>query len=251
MTGQTTWHHSLFRAGGRAAIVGALLGLVANLLHPITPTDDPEGVARVVADSELWVPVHLAIIVGLVLMLGGLVAIYHSIGHSVGGGVAGVLGRFGLVAAVAGTTVGLVLIALDGLAAKQLAEAWATAPAEEKATAVRLVQAQETTNFALLSLFNILFAGVTFVLYGLAVAASRVYPRWLGLVVVAAGVGGLAAGSIQANVGQSTPVTAAMGIIAPTVITLWLVVMGTLLLRSTARPADATASVAASKGARA
>jgi Domain of unknown function (DUF4386) len=247
MTGQTTWHRWLFRAGGRAAIVGALLGLVANLLHPITPTDDPEGVARVIADSELWVPVHLAIIVGLVLMLGGLVAIYHSIG----GGIAGVLARFGLVAAVAGTTVGLVLIALDGLAAKQLAEAWATAPADEKATAVRLVQAQETTNFALLSLFNILFAGVAFVLYGLAVAASWVYPRWLGWVVVAAGVGGLAAGSIQANVGESTPVTAAMGIIAPTVITLWLVVMGTLLLRSTARPADTTASVAASKGTRA
>jgi hypothetical protein len=81
------------------------------------------------------------------------------------------------------------------------------------------VQAQETTNFALLSLFNILFAGVAFVLYGLAAATSQVYPRWLGRVVMVAGVGGLAAGSIQAYVGKSTPITVAMGIIAPTVIT--------------------------------
>jgi len=39
---------------------------------------------------------------------------------------------------------------------------------------------------ALAALFSILFAGVTFILDGLAVAWSRVYPRWLGWVVVAA-----------------------------------------------------------------
>jgi hypothetical protein len=36
MTGQTALDRSLFRIGGRAAIVGALLGLIANLLHPVT-----------------------------------------------------------------------------------------------------------------------------------------------------------------------------------------------------------------------
>jgi hypothetical protein len=34
--------------------------------------------------------------------------------------------RLGFVAAIAATTVGLILPALDGLAAKQPAEAWAT-----------------------------------------------------------------------------------------------------------------------------
>jgi hypothetical protein len=132
---------------------------------------------------------------------------------------------------VAGITIGLILVTLDGLAAKQIAQAWATAPPAEQAAALRLVLAEETINFALAALFNILFAGVTFILYGLAVAWSRVYPRWLGWVVVVAGVGSVAAGLVQAAVGESTTVTRILTIIFPTVITLWLVQMGMLLLR--------------------
>ena len=62
----------ILRIGSYAGIAGALLGLVGNLLHPATPIGDPEGVARTIADSRLWVPDHLAIVLGLILMLGGL-----------------------------------------------------------------------------------------------------------------------------------------------------------------------------------
>jgi uncharacterized protein DUF4386 len=215
------------RIGSAAGIVGALLGMVGNLIHPATPTDDPEGVARTIADSELWVADHLAIVLGLILMLGGLVAIAHSIQ----GGLPGALARLGSGAAVAGSTVGLILVTLDGLAAKQIAEAWTTAPPEEQAAALRLVLAEETINFALAALFNILFAGVTFILYGLAVAWSRVYPRWLGWVVVVAGLGSVVAGLVQAYAGESTTVTRVLTIIFPTVITLWLVQICVLLFR--------------------
>jgi hypothetical protein len=224
MEQSSTW---VLRIGSAAGIVGALLGMVGNLIHPATPTDDPEGVARTIADSELWVADHLAIVLGLILMLGGLVAIAHSIQ----GGLPGALARLGSVAAVAGITVGLILVTLDGLAAKQIAEAWTTAPPEEQAAALRLVQAEETINFALAALFNILFAGVTFILYGLAVAWSRVYPRWLGWVVVVAGLGSVVAGLVQAYAGESTTVTRVLTIIFPTVITLWLVQICVLLFR--------------------
>jgi hypothetical protein len=53
--------------------------MVGNLIHPATPVGDPEGVARAIADSRIWVPGHLAIVVGLVLMLGGLLAVARSI----------------------------------------------------------------------------------------------------------------------------------------------------------------------------
>jgi hypothetical protein len=112
---------------------------------PGNPTGDPEGVAHAIADSQLWVPDHLAIVLGLILVLGGLVAIARSI-H---GGLPGALARLGSVAAVAGVTVGLILVTSTGLAAKQLAEAWATAPPQEQAAALRLVLAEETINFAL------------------------------------------------------------------------------------------------------
>jgi len=158
------------------------------------------------------------------LMLGGLLALYRSIP----GGLARALAQFGWAAAIAGIAVGLVLVILDGVAAKQLADEWAGAPAEEQAAALRVVLANETTNFALASLFNILFAGATFILYGLAVALSDVYPRWLGWVAVTAGLG---AGLIQALAGEPTVASGVLTIIGPTVITLWLAVMGILLAR--------------------
>jgi hypothetical protein len=69
---------SIFRIGAVAGIVGSLLAIVGNLLHPATPTGNPEGVARTIAQSENWVLVHLVIVVGLILMLGALVALSRS-----------------------------------------------------------------------------------------------------------------------------------------------------------------------------
>jgi hypothetical protein len=217
----------VFRLGGASAIIGAILGGVGNLVHPVTPENDPVGVARVVADSNIWVPVHLAIVLGIALMLGGLVAVYHSIG----GGLPGALARFGLFAAVAGATIGLVLVILDGVAARQLAQEWAGVAPEEKATALGLVHVNETINFALASLFNFVFAAATFILFGLAVALSGAYPRWLGWIVFVAGVTSIGAGLIQAYVGEPTGASRILTIFGPTVITLWLLVIGILLIR--------------------
>jgi hypothetical protein len=217
------------RMGAAAGIAGALLGMVGNLVHPATPaaSDDAEGLARTIADSGSWVPGHLVILLGLILMLGGLVAIAHSIQ----GGLPGALARLGQVAAVAGVTVGLVLLVVDGVAAKHLAQAWATAPPGQQAAALHALLAEEAINFALGTLFYIQFAGVTFVLLGLAVAWSRVYPRWLGWVAVVAGAGSLVVGLVQGPVGETNAVTRIPSIVFPTLITLWLLWMGVLLLR--------------------
>jgi len=217
----------IYRIGGVAAIVGSVLGGVGNLVHPVTPEHDPVGVAQVIADSSMWTPIHLVIVLGIFLMLGGLIAIYHSIR----GGLAGALARLGLFAAVAGVTIGLVLVILDGVAARQLAQEWASAAPGDKATALGLVHVNETMNFALASLFNFIFAAATFILFGLAVALSRVYPRWLGWTVLVAGVASIAAGLIQALVGEPTEASRILTIFGPSVITLWLLIMGILLLR--------------------
>jgi hypothetical protein len=222
---------SIFRIGAAAGIVGSLLAMVGNLLHPATPIGDPQGVAEAIAQSESWVLVHLVIVVGLILMLGALVALSRSIE----GGVAGALAQLGSVAAVAGVTVGVVLVIIDGVAAKHLADGWAAAPPEEAAAALRVVVAEEAINFALASLFNILFAGVTFILLGLAVALSGEYPGWLGWVVVVAGVGSVPVGLVQAYTGESIGFTRIATIIFPTIITLWVVVMSVLLLRKAGR----------------
>jgi hypothetical protein len=217
----------IIRIGAGAGIVGSLLAMVGNLLHPAVPIGDPEGVARAIAASDIWVPVHLTIVVGLILMLGGLVALARSL-H---GGSAEALARLAQVAAVVGIAVGTVLVIVDGVAAKHLADAWAVAPPEEAAAALRVVVGEETINFALASLFNILFAGMTFILYGLAVAWSGDHPRWLGWVAVIAGLGSIPVGLVQAALGESTTFTRTATIIFPTVITVWVVWMSIRLLR--------------------
>src|SRR5918998_1330827 len=167
----------IFRIGSVAGILGSLLAMVGNLLHPATPIGDPQGVARTIAQSESWVLVHLVIVVGLILMLGALVALCRSIE----GGVPGALAQLAYVAAVSGVTVGVVLVIVDGVAAKHLADAWEAAPPEGAAAALQVVLAEEAINFALAALFNILFAGVTFILLG---------SRWPGAVSTPDGWGG-------------------------------------------------------------
>jgi hypothetical protein len=65
-------HAWLPRIGSGAAVLGAVCAGVGDLLHPITPREDPPGVARVIADSDLWTLIHLVIVVGIILMLAGL-----------------------------------------------------------------------------------------------------------------------------------------------------------------------------------
>jgi hypothetical protein len=224
------------RIGGASAVLGALLGLTGNLIHPQTPgPTDPAGTARVVAASQIWVPVHLALVVAFVLMLGGLLAIRESIRGSLGGALA----RLGLAAGIVGTGVGVVVVTLDGFAAKHLAVYALTAPAEARAAALELFRVEEAVNFALLSPLNLIFAGFTFVLYGLAAALGRGCPHWPGWIVAAAGVGGTLSGTVQAFMGEPTALSSALGIVAPTVITLWLLVMGILLMRTGPQAAEA------------
>jgi len=224
----------VFLIGGIAAIVGSLMGMVGNLIHPATPLDDPEGVARVIAESDAWTLIHLVIVFGIVLMLGGLVALFRSIREGAAG-AAGALARFGLAAGIVGIAIGVVLVILDGVAAKQLADQWAAAPPEEAAVALQIVLANETINFALASSFNIVFAGLTFIPFGLAVALSGAYRPWLGWIVVVAGIASVGAGLIQAFTGEPTMASRVLTIIGPTVITLWVLMLGVLLVRRARR----------------
>jgi hypothetical protein len=216
---ETYW---LLRIGSVAAIVGAVLAAAGNILHPVTPRDDPEGVARVIADSGAWTLIHMVIVIGIICMFGGLVGIRHSIS----GGVAEALARFGTYAATVGVTLGLVTVILDGVGAKQLADQWAAAPEAERALALSLVNTNETLNFAIAGLFNLSFAGVPFILLGLATALSGAYAPWIGWIAVAAGAGSIGAGLVQAFTGKPTTASLILTIIGPTVISAWVFVMG-------------------------
>jgi hypothetical protein len=120
-------------------------------------TGHPAETAAVVAKSDIWIPLHLALLVSFILMLGGLVAIHDSIR----GGLPGALARLGLAAAIVGAAGGVVLLALDGFAAKHLAESWSSTVPAHPADALAAFRAEDSINFALLSPLNLVFAGFT------------------------------------------------------------------------------------------
>jgi hypothetical protein len=224
MTAEGDW---IRRIGSASAIVGSVLAAVGNILHPITPRDDEIGVAQVIASSDLWTLIHLIIMLGTLLMLGGLVAVRRSIG----GDLPEALADLGLRVATIGVTVGLITVVLDGVAAKQLADTWSMAADSEKSIALAVVSANETANFALAALFNMSFAGVPFLLFGLAIALGGDFPRLLGWIAVAAGVFSLAAGVLQALTGEPTVASLVLTIIGPTVIAGWTLVIGIIMAR--------------------
>jgi hypothetical protein len=122
-------------------------------------------------------------------------------------------------------------MATDGITVKVLADAWAKAPATEKAAAFSVAHALAQINVAVFSVWVIEFFGVTIILYGLAVLTSSVYPKWLGWVAVLAGIGSALIGLNQAYKGPSTLVTNVLFPIFSIIITIWVLVMGILLWR--------------------
>ena len=94
-----------------------------------------------------------------------------------------------------------------------------------------MVVGEEAINFALAALFNVLFAGITFILFGLAAVLSGEYPRGPAWAVVAAGAGSIPVALVQAYQGESVAFTRVATIILPTIITLWVAWMSVRLLR--------------------
>jgi hypothetical protein len=209
--------------------VGALLAGIGNLLHPVTPRDDEGGVAQVIARSDAWTLIHLLIIAGVVAMLVGLIGLRSILPDE---GKSGGLAHLGLQFALVGTVLGIATVILDGVAAKQLADQWALALPADRGVALRIVSASETLNFALAGIFNAMFAGVPFVLFGLALVEARLFRTWFGWLAVAAGSGSIGAGLVQALSGRPTVASLVLTIIGPTIIALWMLALGGLLWRA-------------------
>ena len=218
---------TLLRIGAVLAIVGAIAFIVGNLLT-IGGGGDPADTAAVLqeaVESTTSVGGRLLIFVGNVLVVGALVALYRSITEGTGAALA----RLGLASALLALAVFMVVIGINGFAGKEVAEAWVNAPADEKAAAFRVAEAVQHMVVGVISLGSVLY-GTAILLYGLAVALSSIYPRWLGWVAVVVGLDGAVAGFSIFLYGAS------FGTLLPFLLfsllsILWVLVMGVLMWR--------------------
>ena len=214
---------TLLRIGAVSAPFGVITLVVADAFHGGHDPADLEAVLPEYAANANWEVVHIGQFLGYVLVLVGLVALHRSIAEGRGA----VLARLGYVSAVVATAIYAVNQAVDGVAVKFVADEWLSAPAAEKADALRVAEAVRHIEIGLSS-FAELTLGVALLLCGLAIALSGAYPGWLGWAGVAVGIGWIVLGLLVAHNGF-TQVTLTMLVSA--LLGLWLLVLAVFLWR--------------------
>ncbi|HEX8969082.1 MAG TPA: hypothetical protein VF937_14465 [Chloroflexota bacterium] len=220
------------RLAAASAMLGALLALIVNPLHGDLPVD-PETALTRVASTEGWSLLHLGIMASVVFLLGGL----YGLSQVADGPLARALARLSLVVALPAAAIMLAGIAIDGFATKGLADAWASAPATERATAFRMALAVEEVQNALFHTWAALFIGLPFLLLGVSgLLDGGGFPRWLGLVALVGGAGALLVGIAGF---LHLPVPGALFNVFAFIVTLWVLVAGVLVWRAPARPSAA------------
>jgi hypothetical protein len=230
--GSTAADRLTSRIGAVLFLLGLVVLVISTQLHPAheNPMDN-QAVFREYAQSDLWIAVHLAQFAGFLLVIGGLVALYFSI--AIRADAAAAIARFGLATAVTTGASFTILQAVDGIALKRAVDAWASAPPDQEVAAFAAAEAIRWIEIGVNSLaFSLV--GLTLVLYGVALAASRVYPRWIGWLAVAAGVAHLIRGVGVSYQGFVPSIAALIGL---ALLVLWTVVMAVLMWRqSNLRP---------------
>jgi len=217
---------SVRRAGAGAAMLGAVLGIAFNVLHPrgsgVTVADE----LNLVSGSPIWLFDHFMLVWALLISLVGLIVIGLCFNQE----PARSWGRVAAASAVASGAIALTTIFMDGMANNAAAAEWA---ASGSSAALASGAAVVAVTIAMFTGLMFTFFGLTPVLFGAAVLNSNEYPRWLGYLAMGAGLLGLVTGSIQFMNGISALTANILFPISSLAFTIWALVMGwTLWKRS-------------------
>lgn len=174
-------------------MVGAVVGAVANLMHP--RSDDlgsAQGVVDLAAGSGIWVFDHYLIAWSVALGAFGLIALGRSFVEE----PARSWGWIAIAFTIGSVSVAYLFSAIDGVALKNAAE-----QGGPEALAVAQVGGAVFTA-TMGSLF-----GVVPILFGIALMTTTQYPSWLGTLALVSGAIGLFTSSYQYLVGYNAIIT--------------------------------------------
>ncbi len=226
-------------------VTGGVLALVGNALHPHSPDSDPAATIAALATDAAWPWIHLAIMGGILLIIGGLVLVARDLGS-----VAEPLARLGVVALLIGGAVVTVSTSVDGFGMKALAVAAQSSPATETTAALRAAIAVDTMDFGIWSMGMLILFGAGFGCFAVALAASRLLPLWYAAL---AGMGALLSGIaavLQIAEGGETQAAETLFLVGSMLLTAWVLVLGVRLWRGLPAPVTAPAGAPATVGAR-
>jgi hypothetical protein len=225
---QLTREQMFLCIGAVCAILGAVVSVAAGAgFGNITNELGTEAVLRYLASRPAWYwpTVHLGFILGALLWVGALAALASLLTR----GASWALGRWGAASVIVGATIHVVDSSINGFGLAHLADAWVAAPASEQANLLLAGRALLWILGGTWASVLVLFHGVPFILFGLAVVLDRSYPTWLGWFGFVGGFGSLFFG-VTMFLGVSL-VPEGLFIVFALVVSLWMVVMGILMWR--------------------
>lgn len=217
-------HRSVLRVGAALAMLGAVLGIVFNVLHPRGDEFTVAEELRLASEEGIWLFDHY--ILGWVIGIGLLTFIV--IGRSFSSEPSASWGRVASLFGVGAAAIGFVTITVDGFAMNQAAEAGGAS-----AEAVGYVG-----QALFLATIGALF-GVTPIVFGVAILSGDDYPAWLGWLAVLAGLLGIVAATIIFFDGFSTGTINGLFVPASLLFSLWGGLAGYWLWQRTSVPAAA------------
>ena len=213
----------LLQIGALAAIIGTIFQVAAGTSQSAQLGAGADAALASLAELADWVwpVIYFGFIFGALLWVGALIALASTLTA----GAAWALGRLAVAAAIVGATLHTVDGSLNAGALAGLARAWEVAPEGERAALVQngdlLLRVLDATWAGVITLFH----GAPFVLAGLAVVLSRLYPAWLGWIGFIGGAGSLVIG-IAMFLGLAP---AGLAVPFAVVLSLFMVVLGWLM----------------------
>jgi hypothetical protein len=216
----------LARLGGALILIGSVLGVIFNLLHPRTTSEADDAGIRLVAGSDSWVLIHTGILVTLILIFVGLLIFAMHLPEAVSAWA-----RLAIVTQGAAAATGAIWAAVDGVAAKEIIDEWASASGTTKESLFAAAQGVEAVSLGTFFVFILMVIGLAPFMYGIAVSKSRMYPAWLGSLGTFAGAAGIVVGIAHFLAGPSVILTNVIFTIVALLVTIFIGALGWYLYR--------------------
>ncbi|HJY10413.1 MAG TPA: hypothetical protein VJ250_05640 [Nitrososphaeraceae archaeon] len=226
---QTQSQHPLLRIGSIAFLAGVIIVIVSTTIH--SSTEDPSNhpiVFAEYANDDSWIAVHIGQFAGgIMVFAAGFVALFRLLVQS-GSGIASILAWIGLAVAIPTASAIAVLQAVDGIALKMAVDSWVAAPPEEKVITFRVAEGIRFIEYGTNSIFRIL-QGTLAIIFGVAIAKSKILNKWIGVAGVVIGAVTIYAGLEVAYLGFGG-LTTIIGI-SMIIYFIWVGILGGLMWR--------------------
>ena len=194
-------------------------------LHPMgaDPNDPVVAFAEYAAD-RLWVASHLMELAGVAAMVAALLFLAEHLEARTSS-----VTRIATAGAIASLALAAALQAVDGIALKNMVDAWAAAPASQKEGIFHAAFAVRQIEIGLASMLSLAW-GLTATMYGVALLGDERYPKWFAGVAIVGGVPTMVAGVVMAYTGFSG-LAMAINMPANLLLLLWMLALGGLMWR--------------------